>query len=470
MMRRITIVLLLLVAGLGGCKKSVEATADPRLPAVDERIRQQWGCSYDELPAVDLVILSPHNESIRNEFQWAFTLWHAEHFGQRVAIEWVDVGGASSSLEYIRNMYRASDTAGIDILWGGGELAFIALAGEGLLEPLDLSDEVRAAVPAMFGGLEMRDADDRWIGTAVSAFGFIYNRQRLVEQSIPTPELWEDLASDAMFGQLCLADPTQSGSAKAAYEMIVQSQDDWPSGWAQLLGVWSNAAEFVDSAGTAARAPVEGTAAVATAIDFYGTDTVARYPESLGFTLPVGQTVFTPDPIAILRNPPSLELAQRFVDFVMSPWGQALLALPVDAPDGPIESAIRRQPIRMDFYEVYAGQWLPELINPYDQGNDVLLDQELRQACSAVLPELVKAAAIDNDDELRAAREAINAETDPARRAAMWRQLTALPDNVQTVEQLREVSAILLTDERQASAIKEAWRAFFRETYQQIIQ
>ncbi len=469
MMRRVMILVLAAMA-LTGCKKPIDAVDDPRLPSAEERILAKWGKSFDDLPTLELLILSPHNEVIRNEFQWAFTLWHAEEYGQRVAIEWVDVGGASSNLEYIRNMYRVSDTAGIDILWGGGELAYIALAGEGRFEQLDLAEDVLAAVPVEFGGLPMVDPERRWIGTAVSAFGFIYNRRRLDDQSIALPELWEDLASDRMYGQLCLADPTESGSAKAAYEMIIQSQPDWPSGWAQLLGVWSNASAVVNNAGDATLAPVEGIAAVSTAIDFYGTDTVAKYPEELGFTLPAGQTVFTPDPIAILRNPPSRDLAQRFVGFVMSPRGQALLALPVGAEDGPIRNPIRRQPIRKDFYELYAGQWLPELVNPYVQGNDVTLDQALRQAGSQVLPELIKAAAIDNDDELRAARQAIIAETDPARRQAMWTQLTTLPPDVQTVEQLREVSQILLTDEMRAAEIKAAWRAYFRQRYEQIAQ
>ncbi len=469
MMRRVTI-LVLTVLAVAGCKKPIDSVDDPRLAEVDKRIQARWGKRFDELPVVDLLILSPHKESIRNEYQWAFTLWHAEEFGQRVAIEWVDAGGSTSNLEYVRNMYRASDTAGIDVLWGGGELAYIALAAEGHLDQLDLSEDVLTEVPAVFGGLPMVDSDRRWVGTAVSAFGFIYNRRRLEDQGIALPALWEDLASDRMYGQLCLADPTQSGSAKAAYEMIIQSQPDWPSGWAQLLGVWSNASAVVDNAGDATMAPVEGIAAVATAIDFYGTDTVANYPEELGFTLPAGQTVFTPDPIAILRNPPHRDLAQRFVGFVMSPRGQALLALPVGTEDGPIRDAIRRQPIRKDFYELYAGRWLPELVDPYAQGDEVILDQELRQAGSAVLPLLIKAAAIENDDELRAAREAIIAESDPARRQAMWAQMTTLPPDVRTVEQLREVSTILLTDEMRAAEIRSAWRAFFRQRYLQIAQ
>ena len=45
----------------------------------------------------------------------------------------------------------------------------------------------------------------------------------------------------------------------------------------------------------------------------------------LVYVSPTGQTAFSPDPIAILKNPPHPKLAQQFVDFMTSEQAQATL-------------------------------------------------------------------------------------------------------------------------------------------------
>ncbi len=462
--------LLSLIVAMAGCKRPISAVDDPRAAAVDEQVREKWGKGLAELETVKLVAIAAHNDDITNEFEWAFTLWHAVEFGQKVDIEWLDVGGGGSAIEqFIRNSYENSKTGGIDvdIVWGGGDILFHGLADDGMLTKLDLSDDVRAALSADFGGLARIDPDSRWVGTAISGFGFIYNSRRLGELGIDAPRKWEDLGAPNMFSQLCLADPTQSSSALAAYEMIVQSGDDWPDGWAKLMGILSNASRIVDNASHAANAPVEGTAVVATAIDFYGINRVAEHPDVLAFVLPAEQTAFTPDPIGILRNPPNAELAQHFVDFVMSPQGQAMLALAPGSEDGPIRHLLGRRPIRHDVYSTYADT-LPENVdNPYEGGADMTLDMEIRYVRQAVLGWLVKAAAVDNYDGMRAAKqELIDTGFEPDRLA----EFNRLPDNVLTVEQIRQAGQMLRGDEKLANELRAGWREFFREKYQRVAQ
>ena len=61
--------------------------------------------------------------------------------------------------------------------------------------------------------------------------------------------------------------------------------------------------------------------------DTYGQAQVAYFgKENVTFTLPEGQTVITPDCIAILKNAPHLELAQHFIDFILSREGQETVA------------------------------------------------------------------------------------------------------------------------------------------------
>ena len=454
-------------ACLAGCGGGSSAPADPRRPQVDQAVREKWGKGLDELPTVELVVISPHNENICNEFEWAFNLHHAVEHGRKVHVVWRDVGGGSTAvLRFLENRYKNGKGGEIDVVWGGGEVNFATMAAEGILQPMEVSDDVLANVPESFGGLSMYDPNRRWFGSAVSGFGFLYNRSLLKRANIPEPKRWEDLARPEFFSQICLADPTQSGSAAAAYEMIVQSAPSWPAGWARLLGILGNGKRFVDSASGAANAPVLGEAPIAACIDFYGINRVREAPDVLVYVSPKGQTAFNADPIAILRNPPHPELAQRFVDFVLSRRGQALWALRVGERDGPIRSALGRQPIRRDVYAAYAGKLCPGIVNPYEGGGALELDRTMWQRRFGLLRKLVRAAAVDNDEFLRAAkRKLIETNFDPKRLAEFHR----LPDNVATEAGIAEV-ARKLNDETEAEKITTDWQRFFRARYKRVAE
>ncbi len=418
----------------------------------------------EELPTVKLIAISPNNQNIESEFAKAFSLAHAQTYGQRVEIEWNNVGGGGSKiLEYLRNIYSKADTAGMDIVWGGGDVMFQRLTADGILQPMKISDDMKANIPATFGGLAMYDVDGYWCGSAVSGFGFLYNATTLTQLSLEPPKLWDDLGSARFFGLVALADPTQSASAATANEMIVQSGNDWPSGWAKLLAVLSNAKRFYDGASTAADAVI-AEAPIAACIDFYGAMRVAKYPEDLVYVNPVGQTAFNPDPIGILKNPPNPELAQRFIDFVLSAQGQALWACKVGTESGPVEYDLMRLPIRKDVYEKYAPDLSPWISNPYLGSDQMKLDVEVSRMRANVLPQLVKAAAIDNIKGLKKAKAKLIETNFEAYRMM---DFNLLPNNLATLDLLAE-TARRLTDETQGELIVTQWQRFFADKYERI--
>jgi ABC-type Fe3+ transport system substrate-binding protein len=159
----------------------------------------------------------------------------------------------------------------------------------------------------------MCDEARLWCGSAVSAFGIFYNKRLLQRLKLPEPARWEDLGAPHFFSLVGLADPTQSGSATASYELIVQSGDTWQAGWAKLLSILGNTKRFYAGTGDASEALLSGEVAVTTLIDFYGINRMAKYPDTLVYLSPKGQTSYNPDPIAILKNPPHPDLAQRLV-------------------------------------------------------------------------------------------------------------------------------------------------------------
>jgi ABC-type Fe3+ transport system substrate-binding protein len=447
-----------------GCSESPQPS-NGSVSKDDALVLEKFGKRLAELPEVKLVLISPHNTDIEREYEDAFSLHHAREYGQRVNIEWRDVGGgASAILHHLRNVYENSERSGIDIVWGGGDYNFGRMAEEGILQPMRLAADVTDNIPGTFGGLRMCDEARLWCGSAVSGFGIFYNKQLLQRLKLPEPSRWEDLGAPHFFDLVGLADPTQSGSAAASYEMIVQSGNTWQAGWAKLLSILGNAKKFYAGAGDAAEALPSGEAVVTTCIDFYGTNRMAKYPETLVYLSPKGQTSFNPDPIAILKNPPHPELAQRMVDFVLSEEGQALWALPVGHPKGPRLTALGRQPIRIDVYEKYAGQLVSSIVNPYEVGQTLELDAELWADSYGLLRQLVWAAAVRNLDYLKAAKKKLIDTDFDADRLSLFNRL---PDNVATREAVAETNE-LLNDRKQRDIIVTDWVVFFRDQYEQV--
>ena len=129
----LVVLMIALAAGSVGCAGSARTPDDPRRSGVDEQVRRKWGKGLADLPTLKLLAISPHNKNITDEYEWAFSLYHAVTFGQTVDIEWYDVGGGGSAiLTYLRNVYAdGQDSSGIDVVWGGGEHMFEQIAGEG---------------------------------------------------------------------------------------------------------------------------------------------------------------------------------------------------------------------------------------------------------------------------------------------------------------------------------------------------
>lgn len=460
-----SLVLTCLVFGCGDSEKQGEQSRE-RKEQFEQQIRAKWNQSYSELPVDKLAVISPHNKDIQDEFANAFSRSHALKNGRRVDVEYLDVGGGGTKIvSHLRTIYERAKTSNVDIVWGGGDDNFILMASEGILQPLTIPDDYIANVPSRFGGLPMYDATGQWAGTALSGFGLLYNRVLLQKLKVPEPKLWDDLGKAEYFGLISMADPVKSSSAAAANKMIVQSADSWPEGWAKLLSILGNVKRFYDSASGAADAVVSE-APIATCIDFYGVIRVSKYPQRLCYISPQGQTVFNADPIAILRNPPHPEIAQTFVDFVLSVDGQALWALPPGTEKGPDSNALYRIPIRKDVFEIYSDKLIKSIEPVFQTANEMQIKPALQKVDYDVLKYLVYAAAVSNDAVLKSAKANLIKKGSGAE---AWREFSTLPPNIRTVEQFAEI-ARKLNDDKEAEQIHSDWVQFFADQFSRLSQ
>lgn len=432
-MARIAFILFLLVAII----------ATPLLLQKEEITRP----SPEEVPT--LVIITPHSTSIRKEFELAFRKWHQAHYGSDIYFDWRVPGGTSEIAKLVNSAFQQAETLnaqkpeqdqlplakigiGHDVFFGGGAYEFDQQAQAGQLQKLDIfsaqphlfSDtDAQVTIPQSFGGEAWYHPEQLWIGACLSSFGIVYNKDVLKRLEIPEPSSWEDLANPRYFGFLALADPTKSGSATKAFEMLLQQQmqrfpEDEEQGFAAgillLKKIAANARYFTDSSSKIPLDVAKGNSAAGMSIDFYARTLVEKYPDRVGFVAPEAGSSIGSDPIAIFRGAPNEEIAQRFVHFVLSLEGQQLWNQRVGTENGPQFTALRRLPIRRDFYQTIEPNLRsdPE-INPFTSSAFFTYNPELTGALFSDLRITIRLLCMDLHEELKAA----------------WHSCALLPEN-----------------------------------------
>lgn len=386
-----------------------------------------------------LDIISPHNEAIRREFGDAFSKWHEENYGKTVYINWLSPGGTSEIKRVLDSAFenavkQGNEGVGIDLFFGGGVYDFSLQAEEGRFVPLEIfeeqpelfSDEV---IPATQSGETYYPEDKVWLGVCLSSFGICYNLDSLARKGLSPPRTWSDLGDPRYRRGLALADPTKSGSAAKAFEMLVQQQiheelatgksreqaceDGWRAGMNLIQRIGANARYFTDSASKVPHDVAQGDAVAGMCIDFYG----RSYNESLRredgssrieFVSPVGGTSISVDPVAILKGAPHADLAQRFVRFLYTVEGQMLWNARPGAEFGPRKNALRRLPIRRDLYrQPYLEQMVDAEVMPYEAAGEFQYDPSLTGRHFSPLRLIIRAMCIDSHEEMKEAWEAL---------------------------------------------------------------
>jgi ABC-type Fe3+ transport system substrate-binding protein len=373
-----------------------------------------------------LVIRTPHNEQIRSEFAAGFNRWRATQGLAPIAIDW-RIGGTSDLRKQTLAEYEAlaargavDEGVGIDLFFGGGEYDHNKLASGVTMRGERLSVSVTptidealldAAFPSRkLGGENLVHPDRLWIGTALSSFGIVYNRDVFRMLGVEEPEDWADLTDPRLAGWVALADPAHSGSIAATYNTILQRLG-WEKGWEVLRESFANSRYF---AASSSKVPVDastGSAAAGMCIDFYGRYQVGAIGgERMGYADPsregpngrrVSMTVITADPVTLMRGAPNRELAEQFIAWLIGPEAQQLWQRKVGAEGGPVRYELRRQPIREDVYTAAnRGGWTDPEIDPFTVATAL---PEGTPNYFGVIATLTHAMAIDVHDDLKSA-------------------------------------------------------------------
>jgi iron(III) transport system substrate-binding protein len=450
-----------------------------------------------------IVVITPHNEAIRFEYGRGFAEWYRAKTGRTIAIDWRIVGGTSDIARFLEGEYvtafenywtralgrpwsaevqagfqngrlpadapeivkearkaflESSVSCGIDLFFGGGtyDLDRQAMAGRlvdtGIRQkhPEWFND---AVIPRRYGGEDYWRDDGMWLGTVLSSYGILFNRDALKRLGIERePAQWTDLGDPRYVGEVGLADPTKSGSVAKVFENIIQQQmqlrlreletnapretpaeregravrEGWLIGLQVVQRIGANARYFTD---TSQKPPIDvaaGNCAAGLCIDFYGRqqqEAVRRRESSerLGYVSPRGGSVASVDPIALLRGAKNREASIAFMEFVLSLEGQKLWNFKPGTPGGPERFVLRRMPVRRDFYE--RAEWKqfrsdPQE-SPFEQRDPLIYREAWTGRYFREMAFVIRVMCQDTHIELKDAWRAIIAAPEPAKSQAL---------------------------------------------------
>lgn len=343
----------------------------------------------------------------------------------------------------------------IDLFFGGGSFDFEQQAAAGILvsatadgkhglaplmerHPEWFKDDV---IPEGVSGEAFYDSGKRWVGNCLSSMGIVFNRDVLKRLGVEKePSQWADLADARLAGQVALSDPNKSGTVTKALEQLIQQQMQlaiaelrerwrkdrpafrsekelvdrgvaigWERGLQLIQRICANARYFTDAATKIPLEVAQGDAAAGMCIDFYGhsfEEQVRRRDGGtrVGFVAPVGGSSVGVDSLAMLRGAPEPAVAEAFMEFVLGDEGQKLWNFRPGEKGGPLRDALRRLPVRKDFYtEENRALMTDAAAQPYEDAKAFTYHREWTGSLFNVIRFLVKVMCIDAHDEQRRA-------------------------------------------------------------------
>lgn len=166
---------------------------------------------------------------------------------------------------------------------------------------------------------EMLKSTD-YVAQGVSALGIVWN----TKSGTPEPKEWKDLTAAAFKDKVTTPDPALSG---ASLDLLIGLQNGMGEGAWTLFDELKKNGMVVSGPNAQAVTPVmQGAkAAVFGAVDYVTYGNIEQ-GESLKVIFPGSGTVIAPRPMMILKSTQHEADAKAFVDYVLSPEGQKLVA------------------------------------------------------------------------------------------------------------------------------------------------
>jgi spermidine/putrescine-binding protein len=248
----------------------------------------------------------------------------------------------------------------------------------------------------------------------------------------------------------------------------------WNEGLKLIQQIGANARYFTDSAQKVPIDVAAGDCAVGMGIDFFGRqqqEAVRRRgaDDRVSYVSPECGAVSSVDPVGLLRGAPSLEVAEAFIEFSLSMEGQKIWNLKPGEVDGPAYFALRRLPVRRDFYTlpgIAALRSDPDE-NPYGPQDRLIYQPERTGRLFREMAFVIRVMCLDTQPELKQAWQALIAAGMPAEALAVFQELTAV-DYAATQGRIR--SALRASNKVDELLLAKELAQKFRTQYQRTVE
>jgi phosphoglycerate transport regulatory protein PgtC len=320
----------------------------------------------------------------------------------------------SAGVKYIQEI-AGNNTA--DIFWASAPDAFEVLKNDALLAAVSVASE---GIPDRIGAYPLNDPDGYYFGFAGAGYGIMWNERYLAANDLVPATEWSELAQPEYHGHVGMSAPSRSGTTHLTVETLLQGEG-WDDGWAQWKRIAGNFRTVTERSFGVPDGVNTGNFGLGIVIDFFGFSSKASgFP--VDFAYPT-VTALVPANVAVVTDAPNEEGAIAFIEYLLTPEGQAVL----------LDPAIMRLPINPATYE-QAPEGFP---NPFEDttiGATVEFDVAMSGARYNLVNSLFDVMITYRLEDLREAvgaiqaAEAVHADGSNAEAAALIAEAWALID------------------------------------------
>jgi iron(III) transport system substrate-binding protein len=244
-----------------------------------------------------------------------FKAYYKKTYGKDVDITFVKPGGWPVCLDKVRLWGGKPDA---DIFLGAGAPAHEIAKKEGLIVPYRPKDW--DMVPAKWGGMKVKDADDYWTCFAPWIVTNLYNEKVLKKLRLPPPKTWNELLNPIYRGTIVHTLPYASGTMHETIEILIQGFGE-KEAWKYLRLLAGQLARFSTGSTDTTQLTARGEAPIGIAQPQMNAMAARKDGYPVRDLLPE-KTILVPEAVALLKGAPNEATGKIFLDWLFSMDGQ----------------------------------------------------------------------------------------------------------------------------------------------------
>lgn len=221
-----------------------------------------------------------------------------------------------SAGEILKRLQDEKDQPRASIWFGGPVDTFIQAKQEGLLTPYVSPN--RQYIDTLF-----MDDEGYWTGIYAGPIAIVSNRLWLQQNGLTVPQSWEELLQPKYKWMIAMPNPSTSGTGYTILATLLQLYGE-EQGFQYLQELQKQIGWYTTSGSTSGR--LVGTGDMGVAI-LFAQDAIKFFKEGhnqIVISFPKEGTGYEIGAVAIIKDGPELEAAQKFVDWALTKQAQEL--------------------------------------------------------------------------------------------------------------------------------------------------